>query len=380
MKKIFFLMVLLFIACFFTYAGNLTDTTATPSDSIRKKLGFEFEKPFIGWELLGPSNLIALTYQQQFMRLGKKSYIDIQMLINNRNILLEKYTEWDPEYDQQNYRTNKFAIYLVQRNSIFKRFGISIGLGYLHFQEWGYDIVREGWDNHISKVYYSSAQNDFVIFKGTLSVNLSRNLLLSLNVNHIFDNHKALIPYMDLKDNNYSLTILFGFNKKDPKANEEKIYGFIKNQLFFNATKLQLGYERFLLNRPDYNVSASIATHAIPFKRYGEYSNKKGYETLTDAMVNFNYSLGAKTYSFMGIGGSYNYITYYVLDDMYHMQTYGLRSNIGVAVKLTNNLSLKLAYTPYIIKNFDINIENMEYFKFFRQYKLNAMISYGFGK
>ena len=82
----------------------------------------------------------------------------------------------------------------------------------------------------------------------------------------------------------------------------------------------------------------------------------------------------------MGIGGSYNYITYYVLDDMYHMQTYGLRSNIGVAVKLTNNLSLKLAYTPYIIKDFDINIENMEYFKFFRQYKLNAMISYGFGK
>lgn len=151
--------------------------------------------------------------------------------------------------------------------------------------------------------------------------------MLSLNINHIFDNQKALIPYMDLKDNNYSLTLLFGFNQKNVENTNP--CGFIKNQLFFNLTKMQLGYERFLFNRNDYNVSAGIATTSIPFKRYGEYSDKYGWFTLSDAMVNFNYSLNAKMYSFVVAGMFLNYITYYVLSNQYKMQTYGFGSNMG---------------------------------------------------
>ncbi|GAB4453645.1 MAG: hypothetical protein Fur0028_09120 [Bacteroidales bacterium] len=377
MRNLFFSILVITNVLTQTNAKELNDSLHTTTDSLKSNFRFEFRKPFIGWEILGPSNLVALTYQQQFLRLGKYSFVDLQMLINNRNILLETITHWDPEYRQEHYRTNKFAIYLLQRNTLLSNhLSFSIGLGYLHYQQFGFLIERGEWDNRITNVYTLEEQNDFVILKGVLSINLSRNILLNFNINHIFDNHKALIPYMNLKDNNYSLSLLFSFNKKNKE--NETTYAFKNNQLFINLTKLQLGYERVLFRYHDLNMSVSIAAHAIPFKRFGEYSYKRGYETLTDAMVNINYSLNKKMYSFLGTGGFYNYVSYYVLDDKFGMQTYGLRSNIGLAYKLNKRMAVKLAYTPYIIKDMDINIENMLNFAFIRQYKLNAILSYAF--
>jgi len=381
MRNLLFLLVVIANALTQTKAKELNDTLLTPTDSLKRNFRFELSKPYIGWEVMGPSNLVALTYQQQFLRLGKYSFVDLQMLINNRNIIWEKIAESDPVYYEDNYRTNKFAIYLLQRNTLLKRLSISVGLGYLHYQDFGYVIERSGWDKQTINVYSHSEQNDFVILKGSLSVNFSRNVLLSLNMNHIFDNQKALIPYLDLKYNNYSLSLLFSFYSFFKKKEEnETPFAFKNNQIFLNFTKMQLGYERVLFRYHDLNMSASLATHAIPFKRYGEYSNKKGWHTLSDAMINFNYSLNKKLYSFIGLGTFYNYITYYVLNDQFNMHTYGFRSNIGLACKLNKRMAVKLAYTPYITKDININIENMDYFVFIRQYKLNLILSYSFGK
>jgi hypothetical protein len=136
---------LIFILNVFTQVNAIEkkDTVKTQIDSISHYPKFIFRKPYIGWEILGPSNLLPLTYQQQFLQLGKKSFLDIQLLINNRNILFETYTDWDPVYEQQHYRTHKFALYLMQRNILLKRLSLSIGLGYLHFQDYRYEIERE---------------------------------------------------------------------------------------------------------------------------------------------------------------------------------------------------------------------------------------------
>lgn len=332
-------------------------------DSIANNFKFELKKPYIGLEFFGPSYVVAISYHQQLFQFRKNSFFDLQMNINNRNILLEtiqtRLTE--ENYIIQHYRTHKFAIFFLGRFSLYKPISLSLGLGYLNFQHF--------------KFYDYKVQSDFVILKGSLMINISRNYIISLNAHHIFNRKEPMIEH---PLTNFSLSLLVGFNKKDEKANYEKVYGFKKNQLFLNLTKAQLGYERFLLNRQDYNVSTSIAFHIIPFKRFGEYSYKRGYETLIDGMINFNYSLGAKTYSFAGLGAFLNHVSYYVLGDKFQMQTYGLRSNIGLAFKLNEHLAFKLAYTPYITKVFDVNIENLERFMFFRQYKLNAIVSYSF--
>ena len=366
MKKIYIFFIL--VVSVRVNALEFNDSIKNRVDSIRDYPRFKFAKPYIGWEVWGPSNYLALTYQQQFMQLSKNSFLDLQILINNRNILLQKYSYLGTYVDV--HKIHKFAIYLIEQNKISKCLNGGIGLGYLHYQEILL-VSRENWTKN--------KQDDLVILKGIFSVNVCRNFLVNLNVNYIFFDKHWDLPYdFFIIPINFSYSFLFGFNKK----NEENINNvkFENNQLFINLTKLQLGYERFLLNRNDYNVSISFASSFIPYKRYGEFSYKYGWFTLADAMVNFNYLLTKKTYSFVGIGGTFNYITYYVLNDKYDMHTYGLHSQIGLGFKLGKHLGFKLFYTPYITGDFNINIEGMNRFYFIREYKLNLSLFYSFGK
>jgi hypothetical protein len=77
----------------------------------------------------------------------------------------------------------------------------------------------------------------------------------------------------------------------------------------------------------------------IPFKRFGGYSYKAGWFILLDPMINFDYRLNDRLYSFVGIGGTLNDISYYVLNDKYNKYTYGLRSQIGLGYKLEGGSS-----------------------------------------
>ena len=335
-------------------------------DSVKGYPRFRLARPYIGWEIWGPSYYLPLTYQQQFMQLNECSFFDLQVLMNNRNILgsIEDLFFYYDAY----MRTHKFALYLIERNRICKPVSLSFGLGYLHYQ---FFKIEDATVNY---------QRDFVILKGILSFHVSRNFLIHITVNHITDaSEDGVDDYMLLSHpTNIGVSLLFGFNKKnEEKSSDAK---FEKNEVFFNFTKLQLGYERFLLQRNDFNVSVSMGGTFIPFKRFEEYSYKAGWFILLDPMMNFDYRLSNKLYSFVGIGGTWNDISYYVLNDKYNKYSYGLRSQIGLGYKLEDHWGIKLFYAPYITKHFDINIENMDRFRFLRDYKLNLSLVYSFGK
>lgn len=377
MRNLLFLIVVIANALTQTKANELNDTLHTPTDSLKRNFRFELRKPYIGWEVMGPSNLVAFTYQQQFLRLGKYSYLDLQLLCNNlNNYLIENFTyDPDEEINVKNHGTYKLLFYLTERNRIFRWLNLELSAGFYYYQDWTYNLNTS---------YFRNNDSLHLILKGSLNINLSKNTCLKFNVNRIFLKDKddfIDVPLLMTNRTSYSLSLLFSFYSFFKKKEEnETTYAFKNNQIFLNFTKMQLGYERVLFRYHDLNMSASLATHAIPFKRYGEYSNKKGWHTLSDAMINFNYSLNKKLYSFIGLGTFYNYITYYVLNDQFNMHTYGFRSNIGLACKLNKRMAVKLAYTPYITKDININIENMDYFVFIRQYKLNLILSYSFGK
>jgi len=345
-------------------------------DSAKGYPRFRLAKPYIGWEIWGPSYYLPLTYQQQFIELNKSSFLDLQVLMNNRNILgiIEDLFFYSDSY----IRTHKFALYLLERNRICKPVSLSFGLGYLHYQffkiedEYHYNLEYEqDVVNH---------QRDFAILKGILSFHVSRNFLIHITVNHIINaSEDDVDDYMLLSHpTNISVGLLFGFNKKNEERSSDT--KFEKNEVFFNFTKLQLGYERFLLQRNDFNVSVSMGGTFIPFKRFEDYSYKAGWFILLDPMINFDYRLNDRLYSFVEIGGTLNDISYYVLNDKYNKYTYGLRSQIGFGYKLEDHWGIKLFYAPYITKHFDINIEYMDRFRFLRDYKLNLSLVYSFGK
>ena len=332
-------------------------------DSVKGYPRFKLAKPYIGWEIWGPSYYLPLTYQQQFIELNKSSFLDLQVLLNNRNILgdIEDYL-WMRDDDYLRIKTHKFAMLLIERNRICKPVSLSFGLGYLHYQNFK----------------NSNYQNDYVIFKGILSFHVSRNFLVNITVNHINASEDEVDNLSLFYPTNVSIGLLFGFNKKNEEKSSDAKFG--KNEVFFNFTKLQLGYERFLLPRNDFNVSVSVGGTFIPFKRFEDYSYKAGWFILLDPMINFDYRLNDRLYSFVGIGGTLNDISYYVLNDKYNKYTYGLRSQIGLGYKLEDHWGIKLFYAPYITKHFNINIEYMDRFRFLRDYKLNVSLVYSFGK
>jgi len=344
-------------------------------DSVKGYPRFKLAKPYIGWDALGLSKYLALTYQQQFIQLNKFSFLELQILLNNRNILgdIEDYL-WMRDEDYLRTKAHKFAMLLLERNRICKPVSLSFGLGYLHYQL--FEVYHADY-----KEFVKTYQRDYVILKGILSFHVSRNFLINFTVNHINASEDELYKHLPLYfyyPTNVSVGLLFGFNKKnEEKSSDAK---FEKNEVFFNYTKLQLGYERFLLNRKDFNVSVSMGGTFIPFKRFGGYSYKAGWFILLDPMINFDYRLNDRLYSFVGIGGTLNDISYYVLNDKYNKYTYGLRSQIGLGYKLEDHWGIKLFYAPYITKHFDINIEYMDKFRFLRDYKLNVSLAYSFGK
>ena len=369
MKHIMVFIVFAFFAGVQVKAKGV-DFDEVRGDSVRGYPRFRLAKPYIGWEGPGPSKYLALSYQQEIMQLNKFSFLDLQVLMNNSNILgiID-----DPlTYDGDNYytRTHKFAMFLIERNKIFKSLSVSCGLGYIFYQ--GFEIWYR--EKIVKKSLYA-----FLIFRGTLTYNVSRNFLINLSANYVFTSEDNKIRYLDIWEPiNFSVGLQFGFNKKKEESNREE--RFKRNEIFFNFTKLQLGYERFLLDGRDYNVSMSIGGTTIPFRRFGEYSYKVGWFTLVDGMVNFDVRLKRKLYSFVGVGGTLNNVSYYVLNDKYSKITYGLRSQIGLSFKLSDHVGFKLFYAPYIVKYFNVNIERMNSFLFLREYRLNLSMYYSFGK
>jgi hypothetical protein len=171
-----------------------------------------------------------------------------------------------------------------------------------------------------------------------------------------------------------SLSLLFSFNNKSEDT--LKRVNFSKHELSFSLPKNQVGYEHVILNNRLYNFSVLFASSFIPFKRFGVYSYKLGFYSITDMALLLNYSLGKYVYSFAGIGIYSNLFNFTVLNDRFNQFSYGYRSQVGFSFLLSNHVRLKLYYTPYIYKKVNINIENMDNFAFQRYYKLNVGLAY----
>ncbi len=348
--------------------GNL------PADSSRQYFKFQLKKPYIGFEFKAPSSMFMFAYQQEFFTIAKRSFMDLQIELNNKNLLLHNqmwiYAEEKTLNNNDAYKT---SLFLLQRNDLFKWLSISVGIGFQYYQDWYFYNIYE--NNHYN-FYSGNSQNNFLIFKSIISLKPTKNIMFNVNAN-FYDFFKALDPYIGSTFNNISYSLLFGFNGKRTGINT---FTFNKRQLFFNFMKQQVGYEHFIYLNNTSALSGSIASTIIPFKRYSYYSDKFGIYTLTDGMINFNYSLSDMAYSFVGAGMFYNYISYYVLSSRFDISTYGVRTNLGIAVSLTPLITLKIAYTPYYWKNINLNVENMDWFKFHRYYKLNLHLAYSFGK
>jgi len=383
MKKIIILLVFTFNVLAQIDAKEYTDSIHNPADTIKGYPRFELNKPFIGWEIWGPSNILALTYQQQLIKLGSSSFIDFNLIVNN-----ETYISHSMEYNQyslflNDYRdddewgVSKTALYLLFRKQLSKRISIELGLGYLHFQDWGFLKVTEGFPIHIVDIYKHNYINDNALFRASFTLRAAKSILFKFNLHNIIQYEKDFIPFtiVGVGKINASLSLLYGFNNV---SSSDESYHFKKNQFFFNLTKLQYGYEHYFLNSDKYNISASIGITSFPFKRYGEYSYKRGWYLNPEVLLNFNYALNSKLYSFIGVGSYYHYVSFSVLDQIYNQKSYGFKTNLGLAFNINENLLLRIAYSPYYQKDININFEYMDRFKFLRQNKVNLSIAYSF--
>ena len=134
-------------------------------------------------------------------------------------------------------------------------------------------------------------------------------------------------------------------------------YSFRSNEISYNIFKTQLSYERHLFKESPVNISVGTGFTAIPFKRYGKNSYKYGWFYSPSALFSINYSLSDKMFTFVGIRADYYRLNYYIFDEKFQINTYGMRSVIGFGFKLYKNIALKIAYTPYIFKNINPNLE-----------------------
>lgn len=375
MKKriIFFALIIIPFYRLFANDNNMSFCQLQKNDTVRNYPRFEIYKPNIGFDIGGPSCILALHYQQPFAKLSSKNVLALDMLYNNNNLLLESYYIYDPEqlYNLKNHGTYKFASYLTWQHFFTRWLFTEISTGGIYYQYWIFSF-----NTHWSGKHFKDINEFYPNIRASLGIKPLRNFTVKYTLNKLLKEDYEDLFCMTIGESKFagSLSLLFSFNKK---SNDTlKRINFWKHQLSFSLPKNQLCYEYVFLNNRLYNFSALFASSFIPFKRFGVYSYKLGFYSVSDIALLLNYSLGKYVYSFAGMGVYSNLVNYTVLNDRFNQFSYGYRSQVGFSFLLSNHLRLKLYYSPYIYKKVNINIENMDHFAFQRFYKLNIGLAY----
>lgn len=313
------------------------------NDTIRKYPRFEIYKPIVGFDIGGPSCILALHYQQPFAKLSSKNVLALDMLYNNNNLLLESYYIYDPEqlYNLKNHGIYKFASYLTWQHSFTRWLFTEISAGGIYYQYWIYSF-----NTHWSGKHFKDINEFYPNIRASLGIIPLRNFTVKYTLNILLKEDYEDLFCMTIGESKFagSLSLLFSFNKKSEDTLKRK--NFSKHQLSFSLPKNQLGYEYVFFNNRLYNFSALFASSFIPFKRYGVYSYKLGFYSVSDVALLFNHSLGQYVYSFAGLGIYSNLVSYTVLNDRFYQFSYGYRSQVGFSFLLSNHLRLKFYYSP----------------------------------